>query len=85
MESVCRKENSRGCKREKVRLVSDEEAIVGVPAIAVVERVDVRVPIALIAIDIANRDASCIAPSITPSKRATVHRTVLRTVSNLGS
>jgi hypothetical protein len=67
MESICGKENSRN-RREKVRFVSDEEAIVGVPAIVVGKLVDVRVPmtIIVIAIHVADRDASCAAPSITP-------------------
>ncbi len=46
--------------------------IVGVPDIAVVERVDVRVPITIIAIDIANRDALCRAPSMTPTTATTL-------------
>ena len=66
MAVVSGKENFRERRRKKVKLVSDEEPIVGVPAIVVVEPVDVRVPIALIAIDVANRDATCRAPSLTP-------------------
>lgn len=63
--------NSRR-KREKVRRVSDEENVLGVPAIVVAEPVDVRVPIT-VAVDVANRDASCAAPSIAPAK-VTIHR-----------
>ena len=84
MESVFGKENSRGREREKVRPVSDEETIVGVPAIAVAERVDVRVPIALIAIDVANRDAMCAAPSMTPSNMGHRPLNTLGTVSDSG-
>ena len=85
MESVFRKENSRRWEREKVRPVSDEETVVSVPAIAVVERVHVRVPIALVAIDVANRDASCDTPSITPFQAGHCPSSTLETVSNLGS
>jgi len=67
MASISRKENSRR-KREKVRRVTDKEPIVGVPAVAVAEPVEVRVPIAPIAVDVTNRDASCVAPSISPAK-----------------
>ena len=70
MALVSGKENSRG-KREKVRRVADEEPIVGVPAIAVVEPVDVRVPLAPVAIDVADRDASCAAPSVTQANATT--------------
>ena len=66
MAIIFRKENSRGYKQEKVGLVSDEDAIVGVPAIAVVEPVDVRIPARIVAIQVRDRDAMCAAPSMTP-------------------
>lgn len=59
-------------------LVSDEKPVVRVPAIVVVESVDVGVPIATIAVNVANRDASCAAPSI-----AQANATTLRILSGL--
>lgn len=52
--------------REKERLVSDHEAIASIPAIAVGEVVDVRVPLTIIviAIHVGDRDALCRVPSI---------------------
>ncbi len=49
---------------EKARLVSEENAIVGVPAIGVGEVVVVVVPPQMIAIHVANRDVLCHAPSV---------------------
>ena len=51
-------------KREKVKLVSEDEAIVGVPAIVVGEVVGVHVPLTIITIHVGDRDASCHAPSV---------------------
>ncbi|MES2668773.1 MAG: hypothetical protein V4644_03750 [Patescibacteria group bacterium] len=57
------KENSR-VTREKEKLVSDHETIASIPAIAVGELIDVRVPLTIIAIDVGDRDALCRVPSV---------------------
>lgn len=68
MERVRRKENSpakpvRAARRRK-EAVAEQEAVLGVPPVAVVEPVDVAVPLAAIAVDVENRDALCHAPSM---------------------
>lgn len=53
------------------KFVAEEKPIVSIPAVVVAKPVDVRVPIALIAIDVANRDTSCAAPSVTQANATT--------------